>query len=395
MDINKIKSQSISIIINRGMIAFFSLLLEIIFIKYLTVQEKGEIFYIRNNIELFAYIFTFGLGVSIVHFRSKYGDKYDNQIIKWIVISFLALILFTLIFYNIDFIVKYLFISKEYFLYASIASILTLASLHMQKIFLSDDNIKLHNQVIFYNKIIVSLGLIFISIFITVNKVFYLLLSIPILLFMVNLFFIFKLKLNIKNINRNKTFFSYSIKAYLYELIFQLKTKFDNILILYFLGVSAVGLYSVAVSFGALILIVSNSIVLVLLKEMSKKMDLLIFKKIFVKYSLLNILLIFLTYLCIHIVISFFGNGTFNESLKIFNIYSIALLSMSLSILFQAYFNSKAKTSIQLKSILLGIFPYIFIFFINIDTIYDMLIIIICSNLISLIYFIFIFYKEI
>ena len=75
----------------------------------LTVEEKGEMFYIRSNIELFAYIFTFGLGVSIVHFRSKYGDKYDNQIIKWIILSFLTLIFFSIVFYNIDFIVKYLF----------------------------------------------------------------------------------------------------------------------------------------------------------------------------------------------------------------------------------------------------------------------------------------------
>ncbi len=112
MNIDKIKSQSISIIINRGIIAFFSLLLEIVFIKYLTVEEKGEMFYIRSNIELFAYIFTFGLGVSIVHFRSKYGDKYDNQIIKWIILSFLTLIFFSIVFYNIDFIVKYLFISQ-------------------------------------------------------------------------------------------------------------------------------------------------------------------------------------------------------------------------------------------------------------------------------------------
>lgn len=389
MNIDKIKSQSISIIINRGIIAFFSLLLEIVFIKYLTVEEKGEMFYIRSNIELFAYIFTFGLGVSIVHFRSKYGDKYDNQIIKWIILSFLTLIFFSIVFYNIDFIVKYLFISQEYFMYASIASVLTLASLHMQKIFLSDDNIKLHNQIIFYNKIIVSLGLIIVSIFTVENKVFYLLLSIPILLFIVNLYFIFKLKLNNKNINKNKTFFTYSLKAYLYELIFQLKTKFDNFLILYFLGVTVVGLYSVAVSFGAIVQIVSSSIVLILLKEMSKNFDSGILNKLLIKYSVLNFLILFITFSLVFFIVKLFGENKFEESISIFIIYSISLYLFVVVVFFQAYFNSQGKTNIQLYAIFFSLIVYLSLLFIDINNIYDLIYIMIFSNLIQLLYFIY------
>ncbi len=389
MNLQKIKTQVISIIINRGLIAFFSLILEIVFIKYLTVEEKGEIFYIRNNIELFAYIFTFGLGFSIIHFRSKYGKKYDRQIRRWMLFSFLTLIISSIIFSNIDIVVKYLFIKKEYFFPAVIGSIFTLLLFFLQKIYLSDDNIKLHNQVIFYSKVLVSLVLIGTASFIEHDKIYFLLIGIPISLFMVTAFFGLRLNLDYHSKNIHNKFIKFSLNIYLYELIYQLKSKFDNFLILYFLGVSIVGVYSVAVNFGALVLIVSMSISLILLKEMSsvKNLKLNEVNSILIKYIQLITIITLLSIVLVYIAVHIYGQDKFEESIYIYMVYSINLLLFSIITFFQSYFGSINRTNIQLHSLLISLLPYISLFFIKIESIFELLVIVIVSNVLQCVYF--------
>jgi O-antigen/teichoic acid export membrane protein len=395
MNIDKIKSQVLSILLNRGLIAFFSLLLEIILIKYLTVEEKGEIFYMRANIELFALIFSFGLGISIVHFRSKYGNIYDRQIIRWIGISLVSLLLMSMLLYHNASVVKYLFINKDYYISAIFASIFTLLIFYLQKLFLSEDNIKVHNQVVFYSKVSVISVLILIATFIETNKVLFLISSIPVSLLAVTLFFSMKLKLNHRNKEVNYQFKKYSLKVYLFELIFQVKTKFDNFIILYFLGVSAVGIFSVAASFGALILIVSNSIVLILLKEMSKNINFMLINSLYKKYIILISGLIVLTIIGLYIIIKLVSPEKFDDSIIVFLVYSISLFFMSLNVFFQAFFNSIGKVNTQILSIIFSLLPYLVIPFINIQDIFEILLIINLSNFMQCCYYYFLYKKEI
>ena len=389
MDFKQIKKQSLIIIFNRGLIAFFSLLLEIISIQYLSVDLKGEFFYIKANIELFAYMFTFGMGISIIHFRTKYGNMYDRQILKWILISFTILISFAIIFYNIEFITKYLFIDKKYFILASIGSFFTLLSFYLQKIFLSDNNLKLHNQVIFYTKVIVTLALIFIMILIDNIKLYHLLIVVPIGLFIVTSYFSFKLKLNYKSHLVNNKFFKFNIGIFFYEIIYQLKTKFDNFLVLYFFGITSVGLFSVAVSFGALVLIVSSSISLILLKELSAVKDKITqtnFMSLFKKYLIVIFAITILSIIFVYIIVHLYGDGKFIDSFYIYIVYSISLILFSIVTFFKSYFSSIKKTNIQLYSSLISTTPYLSLFILDVKNINVLLSIIITSNLLQCIY---------
>jgi O-antigen/teichoic acid export membrane protein len=174
----------------------------------------------------------------------------------------------------------------------------------------------------------------------------------------------------------------------MYELLYQLKTKFDNFLVLYFLGVTAVGIFSVAVSFGALVLIVSSSISLILLKEMSsiknfKSTDL---KTILKKYIFLMSFITLLSIVFVYIIVHLFGENRFEKSFYVYCIYSINLLLFSIVTFYQSYFSSMKRTKIQLYSILISFFPYTFLFFINIENIFELILIIIFSNVLQCIY---------
>lgn len=384
---NHIIRNVLSIVKNRILILIFSLGAEAALVFNLAPEIKGEIFYLRGNIELVAIIFSFGLGNALVHYRSQ-GKVYNYSL--WVIfVASIACLAFFLLSFSFSSYRDIIF-TKVYF-YCALCSIAFLITLILQKLFLSDNRIDLHNFSTLLPKTLYLSGFIIIS-FQNIQ------ISTFILIYLfahaINII-IFSQKTN-ANIPQKRNFhrkvLMFSLGTHVYEMIFNLRLRIENVIVLLLLQESLLGVFSVAKNLSALVIIIISSVCLIIFREISSgsisQTNLLV--KTFIRYSFFLLILVLLSFLTVDFLSNFLP-ATYSNVRVQFPIVIIGVFFLGLSSFLQIYFQGVGDTKIPILSLLISFLPYIFFVLFTPSSEYTVLIIFQLSYILQFVFLLSIF----